>query len=104
MAGGGHGCISLVSIIAPDVCRRIFSNLRQGRLQSARQLHRRLGPLEACLSNDVPAALKYALSLLGLMHPTTRLPILELDEAGKAQVARALAGVTDNDSIEAAQA
>ena len=92
MAGGGHGCISLVSNIAPDVCRRIFSNLRQGRLQSARQLHRRLGPLEACLSNDVPAALKYALSLLGLMHPTTRLPIVELDEASKAQVARALAG------------
>ena len=104
MAGGGHGCISLVSNIAPDVCRRIFSNLRQGRLQSARQLHRRLGPLEACLSNDVPAALKYALSLLGLMHPTTRLPIVELDEASKAQVARALAGVTDDDSIETAQA
>ena len=104
MASGGHGCISLVSNIAPDVCRRIFSNLRQGRLQSARQLHRRLGPLEACLSNDVPAALKYALSLLGLMHPNTRLPIVELDEADKAQVARALAGVTDDDSIEAAQA
>ena len=104
VASGGHGCISLVSNIAPDVCRRIFSNLRQGRLQSARQLHRRLDPLEACLSNDVPAALKYALSLLGLMHPNTRLPIVELDEADKAQVARALAGVTDDDSIEAAQA
>ena len=104
VASGGHGCISLVSNIAPDVCRRIFSNLRQGRLQSARQLHRRLDPLEACLSNDVPAALKYALSLLGLMHPNTRLPIVELDEADKAQVARALAGVTDDNSIEAAQA
>ena len=48
--------------------------------------------------------LKYALSLLGLMHPNTRLPIVELDEADKAQVARALAGITDEDSIEAAQA
>jgi 4-hydroxy-tetrahydrodipicolinate synthase len=104
IASGGHGCISLASNIAPDVCRAIFSNLRQGRLQSARQLHSRLGRLEACLSNDVPAALKYALSLLGLMHPNTRLPIVELDEADKAQVARALAGVTDEDLIEAAQA
>ena len=104
VASGGHGCISLVSNIAPDVCRRIFSNLRQGRLQSARQLHRRLDPLEACLSNDVPAALKYALSLLGLMHPNTRLPIVELDEADKARVARALAGVTGDNSIEAARA
>jgi 4-hydroxy-tetrahydrodipicolinate synthase len=104
IASGGHGCISLVSNIAPDMCRTIFSNLRQGRLQSARQLQGRLGRLEACLSNDVPAALKYALSLLGLMHPNTRLPIVELDEAGKAQVARALAGVTDEDLIRAAQA
>jgi hypothetical protein len=38
------------------------------------------------------------------MHPNTRLPIVELDEAGKAQVARALAGVTDEDLIGAAQA
>jgi 4-hydroxy-tetrahydrodipicolinate synthase len=103
IASGGHGCISLVSNIAPDVCRTIFSNLRQGRLQSARQLQSRLGGLEACLSNDVPAALKYALSLLGLMHPNTRLPIVELDEADKAQVARALAGA-DDDLIGAAQA
>ena len=104
IASGGHGCISLVSNIAPDVCRTIFSDLMQGRLQSARQLQGRLARLEACLSNDVPAALKYALSLLGLMHPNTRLPIVELDEANKAQMARALAVVTDEDLIVAAQA
>ncbi|KRR08928.1 4-hydroxy-tetrahydrodipicolinate synthase [Bradyrhizobium jicamae] len=91
IAGGGDGCISPVSNISPDMCRTIFSNLRQDRLQSARRLQRRLDGLATCLSNDVPSALKYALSLLGLMHPKTRLPIVELDEAAKAQVARALA-------------
>jgi 4-hydroxy-tetrahydrodipicolinate synthase len=104
IASGGHGCISLVSNIAPDLCRTIFSNLRQGRLPSARQLQSRLGRLEACLSDDVPAALKYALSLLGLMQPNTRLPIVELNEADKARVACALAAVTADDPIEAAEA
>jgi 4-hydroxy-tetrahydrodipicolinate synthase len=99
IASGGDGCVSLVSNIAPDVCRIIFSNLRQGRLQSARQLQRRLGQLEVCLSHDVPAALKYALSLLKLMRPHTRLPIVELDDADKEQVARALACVTGEDPI-----
>jgi 4-hydroxy-tetrahydrodipicolinate synthase len=78
--------------------------LRQGRLPSARQLQSRLGRLEACLSDDVPAALKYALSLLGLMQPNTRLPIVELNEADKARVACALAAVTADDLIEAAEA
>ena len=104
IASGGHGCISLISNIAPGLCRTIFSNLRQGRLQSAWQLQGRLGRLEACLSNDVPAALKYALSLLGLMHPNTRLPIVEPDDADKAQVACALAAVTADDPIEVAEA
>jgi len=94
LASGGGGCISLLSNVAPDPCRAIFANLRRGHLQSALCLQERLGQLEACLSNDVPAALKYALSLLGLMHPNTRLPIVELDEASNAQVARALAGAT----------
>ncbi len=98
-ASGGDGCVSLLSNIAPDTCRIIFSNLRLGRLQSARQLQERLGPLEACLSKDVPAALKHALCLLGLMQPNTRLPIMELDDADKARVARALASVSDEGLI-----
>jgi 4-hydroxy-tetrahydrodipicolinate synthase len=38
IADGGDGCISLVSNIAPDLCRAIFKSCRQGRLQSARYL------------------------------------------------------------------
>jgi 4-hydroxy-tetrahydrodipicolinate synthase len=39
--------------------------LRQGRPQSARYLFSRLLPLAALLAEEEPAALKYALSLLG---------------------------------------
>jgi 4-hydroxy-tetrahydrodipicolinate synthase len=96
-ANGGDGCISTVSNVAPELCQAIFSSCRQGRLQSARYLQNRLGPLTAALSTDSPAALKYALCLLGFMSPTTRLPIVELGDVAKAEVARAIAEIGDED-------
>ena len=97
IANGGDGCISTISNVAPDLCRAIFSSCRQGRLQTARYLQNRLAPLTAALSRESPAALKYALCLLGFMSPTTRLPIVELADAAKAEVARAIAGIGDED-------
>jgi 4-hydroxy-tetrahydrodipicolinate synthase len=86
------------------VCRAIFSSLRQGRLSSARQLERRLLTLEACLIRPNPAALKYALSLLGLIDSAPRLPLVELDDSAKAEVARALGGMAEDDFAATAQA
>jgi 4-hydroxy-tetrahydrodipicolinate synthase len=97
IADGGDGCISLVSNIAPDLCRAIFSSCSEGRLQSARYLQSRLAPLTAALTRESPAALKYALCLLGHMSPGTRLPIVELADAAKAEVASAIAGIGDED-------
>ena len=94
---GGDGCISTVSNVAPLLCRAIFSSCQQGRLPSARYLQGRLAPLTAVLARESPAALKYALCLLGFMHPNTRLPIVELDSAAKAEVASAIAGIDDED-------
>src|SRR5882762_363749 len=97
VANGGDGCISLISNVAPGLCQAIFSSCRQGRLQTARYLQNRLAPLTACLSKESPAALKYALCLLGFMSPTTRLPIVELSDAAKAEVASAIAEIGDED-------
>jgi 4-hydroxy-tetrahydrodipicolinate synthase len=94
---GGDGCISTVSNVAPELCQAIFSSCRQGRLQSARYLQNRLAPLAASLCKETPAALKYALCLLGFMSPTTRLPIVELSDAAKAEVASAIAEIGDED-------
>jgi 4-hydroxy-tetrahydrodipicolinate synthase len=102
IACGGAGCISMISNVMPDLCRIIFSSCRQGRLQTARDLLTRLAPLEACLSKESPAALKYALSLLGLMQPDIRLPLVELVERAKAAVAMAVAGI-DEDLVGAAK-
>src|SRR5450432_98030 len=38
IAVGGDGCISVVSHVAPELCRVIFSSCRQGQLQTARHL------------------------------------------------------------------
>ena len=94
---GGDGCISAVSNIAPQQCLAIFSGCRQGRWPSAADMHNRLTPLTSVLSKESPAALKYALHLLGLMHPNTRLPIVELGDLAKAEVATAMAEIEDED-------
>jgi 4-hydroxy-tetrahydrodipicolinate synthase len=100
ITSGGDGAISEVANIAPDLCRTIFSHVRQGRLQSARYLDRRLVALIACLSRESPAALKYALSVLGLMSANTRLPIVPLDAAAQREVVRAFAAIADEDLID----
>jgi 4-hydroxy-tetrahydrodipicolinate synthase len=97
IANGGDGGISIVSNVAPELCQAIFSNCKQGRLQTARYLQNRLAPLTDALSKESPAALKYALCLLGFMSPATRLPIVELSDAAKAEVAGAIAGIGDED-------
>ena len=66
-------------------------------MPSARYLQSRLAPLTAALAKESPAALKYALSLLGFMHPNTRLPIVELGAEAKAEVASVIAGIDDED-------
>jgi 4-hydroxy-tetrahydrodipicolinate synthase len=96
-ANGGDGCVSMVSNVAPGLCQAIFSSCKQGRLQSARYLQNRLGPLTAALTQESPAALKYALWLLGFMRPDTRLPIVELADSAKREVARAITEICDED-------
>jgi 4-hydroxy-tetrahydrodipicolinate synthase len=60
-------------------------------------LQNRLAPLTASLSKESPAALKYALCLLGFTSPATRLPIVELDDSAKTEVASAIAEISDED-------
>ena len=97
LINGGDGCISATSNVAPLLCQEMFASCRQGRLQSARYAQNRLAPLTAALARDNPAAMKYALFLLGLTQPNTRLPIVELADAAKAEVESAIAGISGED-------
>ncbi|MGA8898663.1 4-hydroxy-tetrahydrodipicolinate synthase [Bradyrhizobium sp.] len=97
LCSGGDGSISIASNIAPAMFQRMFSSYRQGRMQSAQCLQQRLLPLAALIAKENPAAVKYALSLLGLARADTRLPLAGLSDPAKASVADALEALGEND-------
>jgi 4-hydroxy-tetrahydrodipicolinate synthase len=94
---GGDGCVSLVSNIVPEMCHAIFSNYRHGQVRTAQQLQQQLLPLAALIAKENPAAVKYALALLGLMRPDTRLPLVGLSDQARQDVAAALVTLVEKD-------
>lgn len=95
LAAGGDGCISAVANVAPDLHVAVYRHFRAGRLYQARELHQRLVPLASLLEREHPAALKFALALLGFMQPATRLPIVQLGATAKSELAQAMAELAD---------
>jgi 4-hydroxy-tetrahydrodipicolinate synthase len=96
LAHCGDGCISVTSNIAPGLCRNMFLAWKQGPVARAQRLARPIAQLTAalfCETNPVP--LKYALSLLGLMSPKVRLPLVELSDQYKPGIAAMLAELCD---------
>src|SRR6202000_1984625 len=95
IASGGDGCISSVANIVPGLCRTIFSCCRQENWQAARALHSRSVPLATLLAKEGPAALKVAMSALGLVRPGLRLPLVEPDAATARDITRAVSSIAD---------
>jgi 4-hydroxy-tetrahydrodipicolinate synthase len=99
LAHGGNGCISVTSSLAPGLCRRMFLAYQQGQVTKAQGLGNPIAQLTYALfreSNPVP--LKYALSLLGLMSPKVRLPLVELADQAKAEVAAVMSKLCEEDA------
>jgi 4-hydroxy-tetrahydrodipicolinate synthase len=91
---GGNGCISVTSNVAPGLCRNMFLACRQGQIASAQRWAVPVAKLTVALFRETsPAPLKYALSLLGLMSPQVRLPLVEMTDPTKANVAAVMASV-----------
>jgi 4-hydroxy-tetrahydrodipicolinate synthase len=93
---GGNGCISVTSNVAPGLCRAMYLALKQGQLSRARQLAAVVARLTSALfgeSNPVPV--KYALSVMTMMSPAVRLPLVELNDASKAELDAVLAQVCE---------
>jgi 4-hydroxy-tetrahydrodipicolinate synthase len=90
IAQGGDGCISVTSNVAPGLCRDMFLTLRQGQITRAQRLSHPIAQLTAALFRETnPAPVKFALSLFGLMAPRVRLPLVEIGE----KIKRELAGI-----------
>jgi 4-hydroxy-tetrahydrodipicolinate synthase len=96
IALGGNGCISVTSNVAPSLCRNMFLACRQGQISSAQRWAAPLAKLTAALFRESnPAPLKYALSLLRLMSPAVRLPLVGLSAPAQAEVAAVMAQLCD---------
>jgi 4-hydroxy-tetrahydrodipicolinate synthase len=75
----------------------MFLACRQGQIASAQRWAVPVAKLSAVLFRETsPAPLKYALSLLGLMSPKLRLPLVEVTNPTKAEVAAVMAHVCEN--------
>lgn len=91
-AQGGNGCISATSNIAPGLCRSMYLACRQDQLPSAQRWALPIAKLTAALFRETsPAPLKYALSLLGLMSPKVRLPLVQPTKQTQAEIAAVMA-------------
>jgi len=91
MAHGGHGCISVTSNVAPRRCAEFQSACLRGDFAAALKLQDKLMPLHQDLFIETnPAPAKYALSVLGKISETVRLPMVPLSEKSKAAVRAAM--------------
>ncbi len=91
MAHGGHGCISVTSNVAPRLCSEFHQAWQRGDTVAALAIHDKLMPLHTDLFMESnPAPIKYALSLLGKMEETLRLPMVPVSEPTRAAVRKAM--------------
>ena len=99
LSQGGNGCISVTSNVAPGLCRDMFLACRQGQIARAQRWAMPVAQLTAALFRESsPAPLKYALSLLGLMSPKVRLPLVELTKQTKAELAGVMAQMCEDNA------
>ena len=91
MAAGGHGCISVTANVTPATCAQVMEAVFKDDHAGALQLHDRLTPLHAAIfAEPGVSGAKYALSLLGRVQNTTRLPLLPVTEPTEALIRRAM--------------
>ncbi|MBI2585616.1 MAG: 4-hydroxy-tetrahydrodipicolinate synthase [Rhodospirillales bacterium] len=91
LAGGGHGCISVTANVAPRMCATMHKAWRRGDLKTVMDLQDRLMPLhQALFCETSPGPVKYAASLLGKCSAGTRLPLVEIKDASKERVKKAM--------------
>jgi 4-hydroxy-tetrahydrodipicolinate synthase len=77
LAQGGHGCISVLSNIAPAECARMQDAWADGDRETFESLRDLLAPLtQALFCETSPAPVKYAASQLGLCTDEVRLPLV----------------------------
>ncbi len=87
LAIGGAGLISVTSNIAPALVKKMYTLVKQNKLDEANAVQDFLLPLEdACFLEVNPIPIKAAYNMLGFKAGTPRAPLTELEEANKAKL------------------
>ncbi|WP_233061508.1 4-hydroxy-tetrahydrodipicolinate synthase [Parvularcula mediterranea] len=93
-AMGGKGCISVSANVAPEHCARLQRACAEGDYTEALKIQDQLAPLhDAMFADASPGPAKYALSKLGLIEESLRLPLTPCGEKARLMVDEALAGL-----------
>ena len=92
IALGGDGCISVVSNEVPKEYSNLMRLCLEGEWTEALQLHYRLLPLmNINFIESSPTPVKTALSMMGMMEETVRLPLVPLTEPSRVKLKNILA-------------
>lgn len=84
LAIGGAGLISVTSNIAPVLVKKMYTLVREGKLDEANALQDFLLPLEdACFLEVNPIPVKAAYNMIGFDAGVPRSPLTELEESNK---------------------
>jgi 4-hydroxy-tetrahydrodipicolinate synthase len=90
-AAGGHGCISVVSNVAPRLCAEMQELSLLGDYAGALKVQDRLVPLhDAVFAEPGLAGAKCGLALLGRGNEEIRLPMLRVTDGTKAVIRQAM--------------
>lgn len=90
-AMGGHGCISVVANVAPQLNAGLYNAWTRGDLKEFAKIRDLLFPLsKALFCENSPAPTKYALSLLGRCQTDVRLPLAPLTNSAQELVRSAM--------------
>ena len=91
VAAGGDGVISVASNLIPALMHELAQACLDGDFKKGRELHYRLAPFfkaEFCDGN--PSSIKYAMNVKGLPAGTLRLPLVEVTDAAKETIEKAI--------------
>ena len=91
MSLGGKGVISVLSNVVPGIAHEIVQKYLDGDYIGSRQLQLEWLDLCNALFADVnPIPVKEAMNMMGLNVGPVRLPLVEMDDAGKAKLRASL--------------
>ena len=103
MLMGGKGVISVVANVAPAQVHAMCAEAFNGNINKAREFDRQLSALNKALFTEAnPIPVKWALSKMGKINNSLRLPLTPLDISNQPAVYDALnaAGLAEPNSIE----